>query len=49
MLSSHLFKTEFKIDEEFNTKGMQNNGIWNHTPKGLWEILTSICKVVVAL
>ena len=37
MLSSYLFKTNFKIDEKFNAKGIQNNGIWNHTAKGYWE------------
>ena len=31
MLSSYLFKTNSKIDEKFNVKGIQNNGIWNHT------------------
>ena len=33
MLPSYLSKTNFKIDEKFNVKGMQNNGIWNHTAK----------------
>ena len=37
MLSSYLFRTDFKIDEKFNAKGIQNNGIWNHTTKGYWE------------
>ena len=37
MLSCYLFKTNFKIDERFNAKGIQNNGIWNHTAKGYWE------------
>ena len=36
-MSSDLFKTNFKIDEKFNAKGIQNNGIWNHTAKGFWE------------
>ena len=36
-MSSDLFKTNFKIDEKFNAKGIQNNGIWNHTAKGYWE------------
>ena len=34
---SYFFKTNFKIDEKFNAKGVQNNGIWNHTAKGCWE------------
>ena len=37
MLPSYSFKTKFKFDEKFNAKGMQNNGIWNHTAKGYWE------------
>ena len=37
MLSSFLLKTIFKIDEKFNAKGIQNNGIWNYTAKGYWE------------
>ena len=36
-MSSDLFKTNFKIDEKFNAKGIQNNGIWNHTAKGFCE------------
>ena len=36
-LSSYLFKTNFKIDKTFNAKGIQNNGIWNHTAKEYWE------------
>ena len=34
MSSSYLFKTNFKIDEKLNSKGIQNNGISNHTAKG---------------
>ena len=37
MLLSYLFKTNFNIDEEVNVKGLQSNGIWNHTAKGYWE------------
>ena len=37
MLSSYLIKTNFKTDEKFNPKGIQNNDIWNHTAKGYWE------------
>ena len=37
MLPSYLFKTNFKTDEKFNAKGIQNNGIWNHNAKGYWE------------
>ena len=37
VLSTYLFKRNFKIDEKFNTKGIQNKGIWNHTAKGYWE------------
>ena len=37
MLSSYLFKTNFKIDRKFNAKGIQNNGIWSHTAKVYWE------------
>ena len=36
-MSSHLLKIEFKIDQIFNAKGIQNNGIQNHTRKGYWE------------
>ena len=36
-LSSYLYKTNFKIGEKFNAKGIQNNGIWNHTAKGYCE------------
>ena len=32
-----LLKTKFKMDEKFNTKGIQNNGIWNQIVKGYWE------------
>ena len=35
-LSSYLFKTNLKVDEKFNAKGIQNNAIWNHTAKGYW-------------
>ena len=27
MIVKYLFKTNFKIDEKFNGKGIQNNGI----------------------
>ena len=37
MLSPYLFKTNFEIDEKFNAKGIQNNGISNHTAKEYWE------------
>ena len=30
----YLFKTNFKLDEKLNAKGIQNNGIWNYTAKG---------------
>ena len=33
MLSSYLLQTNFRIDEKFNAKGIQNNGIWNHIAK----------------
>ena len=33
MLSSYIFKANFKIDEKFNAKGIQNNGILNHAAK----------------
>ena len=36
-MSFYLLKIKFKIDEKFNVKGMQNNDIWNHTPKRYWE------------
>ena len=31
------FKANFKIDEKFNAKGIQNNVAWNHTAKGYWQ------------
>ena len=34
MLSSYLYKTNFKNDEKFNAKAIQKNGIWNYTAKG---------------
>ena len=37
MLYVYLFKLKLKIDEIFNAKGLQNNGIWNHTAKGYRE------------
>ena len=37
MLFSHLFIIKFKTDTKFNSKGIQNNGIWNHTAKGYWK------------
>ena len=35
MLFTYFYKTKFTIDEHFNAKGIQNNGIWNHTAKDL--------------
>ena len=32
MLSSYLLKINFKIDEKFNAKGIQNNGIEKINP-----------------
>ena len=34
MLSSCFFKTNFKIEEKHNAKGMQNIVFENHTAKG---------------
>ena len=38
MMTTHLFKTKIKSDGKFNAKGIRNNGIWNYTAKGYWEI-----------
>ena len=36
-LSSYLLKTNLKIGEKFDAKGVQNNSIWNHTAIEYWE------------
>ena len=36
ILPSYLLKTNFKIDEKFNAKVIEN-GIWNDIAKGYWE------------
>ena len=45
MLPSYVFETWFKIDKKFYAKGIQNNGILNHTANKYWEnkaFLTSL-------
>ena len=37
MFPSYLFKPNFKSDGKFNAKGIQNNGMWNHTANRYWE------------
>ena len=32
MLFTYLFKTKFIIDEQFNAKGIQNNGVSKKSP-----------------
>ena len=32
-----FIQKEFQDWWKFNEKGIQNNGIWNHTTKGYWE------------
>ena len=40
MLSPYLFKTNFKIDEKFNAKGIQNNVFEIILQKGIEKIST---------